>query len=202
MLMVRRGRCFIALLGCAWALAAVLGLRLLWSYSARAGETGATPADWPPVSTLTHDQTRPTLLMFIHPMCPCSGASVEELSRLMSRTGQRMKVNVIAVRPVGTPESWESSLLIRSVRALPGVELTFDRSGAEAERFGALTSGHVVLFDRAGRMLFNGGITAARGHSGDNSGEDAIVALVNGGLRVPPEHAAVYGCPLPKNQQP
>lgn len=196
------GRWLVGLLGCAWLVAAVLGLRVLWAYAGRPGEAAPPPGAWPAATALTSDRARPTLMMFVHPMCPCSRASVDELARVMSRTGDRVSVRVIAIRPGGAPESWEDSTLVRAVRALPGVELVFDRSGAEAERFGARTSGHVVLYDPGGTLLYSGGITAARGHAGDNDGEDAIVALVNRGPETPAGNAAVFGCPLPPKQQP
>ncbi len=49
--------------------------------------------------------------------------------------------------------------------------------GAE---LGSSTSGQVLLYDPSGRLAFSGGITAARGHVGDNAGSDAIVGLVMG----------------------
>jgi hypothetical protein len=70
-----------------------------------------------------------------------------------------------------------------------------DRNGVEAARFGAETSGFVTLFDVSGHLLFRGGITASRGHAGDNVGADAIVSLVNG---APARHrqTPVFGCGL------
>jgi hypothetical protein len=69
-----------------------------------------------------------------------------------------------------------------------------DHAGMESARFGATTSGHAVLFDRAGRKLFDGGITPSRGHQGDSEGLRAIE------LRLAGIHASartdVYGCPL------
>ena len=172
----------------------------LWLYAARPGTAGTTPAQWPTATTRPAEQALPTLVMFVHPMCPCSRASVRELARLMSDTAGRVKVRVVAVRPAGTPEKWEASTLVQDVRALPGVELLFDRTGDEAKRFGAKTSGHVVLYDAAGKLMFSGGITSSRGHSGDNAGEDAIVSLINGRADTQLARAAIYGCPLPDKQ--
>lgn len=63
-----------------------------------------------------------------------------------------------------------------------------------------------MVYDRRGRLLFNGGITAARGHFGDNPGVDSIRALIDihvaAGLGRPVVHqdqavqTAVFGCPL------
>jgi hypothetical protein len=58
------------------------------------------------------------------------------------------------------------------------VRVAPDRNGVEARRFGAGTSGHVVIYGGDGRLLFSGGITGARGHVGDNVGlERAIASL-------------------------
>jgi len=35
-----------------------------------------------------------------------------------------------------------------------------------------------MLTDAAGKLLFSGGITASRGHVGDNAGLDALILLI------------------------
>jgi len=57
------------------------------------------------------------------------------------------------------------------------------------------TSGDLVLYDADGRLLFHGGITSARGHSGDNLGRSAIQALL---WKEPAQTASTssFGCPL------
>jgi len=62
-------------------------------------------------------------------------------------------------------------------------------------RVGAETSGYVLLYDRSGQLRFRGGITAGRGHAGDNAGEDAVVALVTG-RPASRQQTPVYGCSL------
>jgi hypothetical protein len=70
-----------------------------------------------------------------------------------------------------------------------------DPEGAAALRFGASTSGQTLLYNDSGRLVFNGGITAARGHEGPNDGQDAVIALLQ---NRPPLHTAtpVFGCSL------
>ena len=63
------------------------------------------------------------------------------------------------------------------------------------QRFGAETSGYVLLYDTHGKLLFKGGITGSRGHAGDNAGESAIVALLEGEKPVL-TRTKVYGCSL------
>lgn len=126
----------------------------------------------------------------------------------MAHSGGRLAAFVVFVQPPGFNESWTKSDLWSSAGSIPGVTRRID-SGAEAKRFGAATSGDTMVYDPHGRLLFSGGITAARGHYGDNAGESAIVRLLDtpeaGGLaRVayrnkPVVYASttpVYGCPL------
>lgn len=78
--------------------------------------------------------------------------------------------------------------------SIPGVTVRADTDGAEARRFGARTSRHVVLYDSAGGVLFRGGITSLRGHAGDNAGATAIIALLKG-ERANAAESPVFGCP-------
>jgi len=146
-------------------------------------------------SQLARDPQRATLITFIHPMCPCSKATAEELAHVMARCDGKVNVLVVAIQPAEAPQEWRDSALIRQFGAIPNVKLCEDRGGVETMRFGARTSGHTCLYDAAGRLLFSGGITSARGHEGDNAGSDAIVALVQN------QHAdqastPVFGCSL------
>jgi hypothetical protein len=73
------------------------------------------------------------------------------------------------------------------------VTLTSDLGGVEAERFQTKTSGQAILYDSAGHLRFNGGITASRGHEGDNVGLDAIAdEIMRPGTGA--AHAPVFGC--------
>src|SRR6185369_8337902 len=137
---------------------------------------------------------RATLVMLVHPRCPCSRVTIGELARLMTQTQDHLKAYALFVKPEGTSEDWEKTDLWRSAADIPGVEVVVD-DGKEARLFNAVTSGQTVVYDAEGRLLFSGGITGARGHSGDNPGRSAIVSLVNGGDENRSE-TAVFGCPL------
>jgi hypothetical protein len=113
----------------------------------------------------------------------------------MARVHGKMNAYVLFFKPKQSGAEWEETTLRGSAAAIPGVKVLSDVDGVEARRFGAETSGHTLLFDRDGRLLFSGGITQSRGHAGDNAGERAIVSMVNS------EPAAradtlVYGCSL------
>jgi len=70
-----------------------------------------------------------------------------------------------------------------------------DAGGSVARQAGAFTSGQTLLYSAGGRLVFNGGITHSRGHSGDNKGREAIVSFLEG--RTLDQHIApVFGCSL------
>jgi hypothetical protein len=75
------------------------------------------------------------------------------------------------------------------------VTVVMDDNGTEADRFGALTSGHTVLYSPAGHLEFSGGITLARGHVGENPGQRRVISLVSTG-RADSNGHEVYGCGL------
>jgi hypothetical protein len=186
--------------GVAWAGTAVLGGRALLKYENSPGKVGQVASAWPSDSSVLLANDRPTLVMAVHPLCPCTRASVAELAELMAHVQGKMRAYVLVYTPRESGSDWQNSDLRRAAADIPGVTVLSDIDGQEAERLGAETSGHAFLFDPTGRLLFNGGITASRGHAGDNAGESAIVSLIN-------DHASkrsqtfVFGCSLKNRAQ-
>ena len=171
------------------------GVGILTIYEDTPGRPGPIPTDWPSQSLIPLAQDRPTLVMFAHPECPCTRASIGELAELMTYCQNRVKAHVVFLYPKGTSEDWLHTDLWRSAEAIPGVLVQADEDALEAGRFKATTSGQVVLYNAGGKLLFRGGITSSRGHYGDNSGLSAITAMVNGETpRV--RETPVFGCPL------
>jgi len=102
---------------------------------------------------------------------------------------------VLFVKPPGAGPDWDDTDLRRSAAEIPGVTVLTDENGTEAGRFGAETSGHTLVFDRRGALIFSGGITASRGHAGANTGESAVLAA----LKQEPmlrNRTPVFGCSL------
>ncbi len=182
--------------GAGWLVAVGIGVAVVLNYESAGGHPGETPAAWPNDTTLTRDSVRSTLVMFAHPKCPCSRASLGELNRLLAKSDNRVAAHVVFLKPEGQTDDWIKSDLWRSVADIPGLVLHQDVDGREAEHFGAQTSGHVVLYDPRGRLLFRGGITAGRGHAGDNAGENLILALLSGEDSRPGRQTPVFGCSL------
>ena len=106
-------------LGC-WLLAAAGGMAVLWAYGATAGTPAEPPARWPAMSTVAREPGRPTLLVFAHPHCPCTRATVEELDRLLASVDVPPQVHVLFTRPDGTEPTWErTDLWRRAATAAP-----------------------------------------------------------------------------------
>lgn len=184
------------LAGCAlWVSLTVVGMGFLWDYENTPGPAADAPARWPADSRLQRPEGRPTLVLLAHPHCPCTRASIGELSRLMTQARGLVTAQVLFVRPQGFSDEWERTDLWSSAAAIPGVSVVRDDEGVEALRFRAKTSGHVALYDAGGGLLFSGGITSARGHAGDNAGRTAIVSLLTAGGAERSE-TPVFGCPL------
>jgi hypothetical protein len=109
----------------------------------------------------------------------------------------RVQAYAVFVKPTTAAgdAQWDHGDLWTSAVQIPGVIAVCDVDGKESQRFQAATSGLAILYDRGGQILFRGGITASRGHSGDNLGRSAIVDLLTQGSALV-DHTEVYGCEL------
>jgi hypothetical protein len=179
--------------GFAWAAAVLFGSSRMLNYEFTAGAAGTPSSSWPADSSIRPDRHGANLVMFAHPRCPCTRASIAELAQVMAHAPRSAVAYVLFYRPRQFPPGWERTDLWRSAAAIPGVTVLADPDGREAQRFGAVTSGHVLLYDGAGKLLFTGGITGSRGHAGDNAGCDSVIRLLTRGGPAP-RHALVYGC--------
>jgi hypothetical protein len=188
-------------IGGIWLATSVFGTLLMVRYANSSGLPGSPPPSWPTASQLHHNQGQPTLLMFIHPQCPCSRASVGELESLMAHCQGRVQATVVFLNPSDLAPDWVHSWNWRKASRIPGVSLYTDLDGREARLFDAQTSGDAALYGSTGRLKFHGGITASRGHSGDNAGRDALQAIIFG-MPIRQTNTPAFGCPLfkcPKN---
>jgi hypothetical protein len=192
-----RSRIFLLLACVAWVSAAGYGLNLVWGFENSPGRIGTLPNKWPDDSQIKRSSGLPTLVIFIHPHCPCSRATIGELAILMAHAQGLVNAKAIFIKPDGFGGAWEKTDLWSSATNIPGVSVTTDEKGVEAQRFGSKTSGQVALYSAEGQLLFSGGITASRGHSGDNDGRTAILSFLATGKAAKAE-TPVFGCPLVK----
>ena len=138
----------ITLLVVLWVGLALAGLLRLAAFDTAPGPHGPLDAQWPPGAALRLDPRAegPTLLLFLHGKCPCSQASLSELAEVLARSRVPLRVHVYVYRPATKAEHWTETALWKQARALPGINLHWDDDGDEARRFGALTSGEVLLW--------------------------------------------------------
>ena len=198
---MKRHLLVLAASGAAWSIVVALGSLALLMYEDAPGHAGAAPARWPDGSQVPRAADRPTLVMFAHPRCPCTRASVGELALLMARSQGLVSAWVLFSKPKDFPPGWEATDILASAAAIPDVHAECDEGGAEAARFHATISGQTLLYAVDGRLLFDGGITASRGHSGDNAGRTAIVSLLTQG-RADRTRTFAFGCSLLDPQRP
>ena len=179
-----------------WVAAIGLGFTYLLNYSVEAGTPASAPERWPTESRIPTPNGAYTLVMTIHPQCPCSRASVTELNILMTLLrSDRVKGYVLVVKPADFPDTWIGTESVRNAARIPGVDVIVDNDGQESSRLGAATSGQVLLYGPDARLRFAGGITPERGHLGDSAGRQRILALVRSGT-ADGKDSLVYGCAL------
>jgi hypothetical protein len=186
-----------------WIAVAAAGAVTLYRHEAAPGVIASAPTTWPITSTIPRKTGLPIILVFAHPHCPCTRATIGELSLLMTRLHAKATATVVFARPENTSQTWAETDLWQAATKIPGVTVISDPENREADTFGAQASGQTLLYDDQGRLQFNGGITVARGHSGDNVGRSSIVALVTkqGAAET---QTSVFGCdlhtPIRRNQ--
>lgn len=190
-----RGRLALTALLVLWGLALVAGGAFLLRYESTPGATRGVIQRWPAEADFQPTGGSPALVIFLHPHCPCSRATIEELNRLLVRKLGQVEVFAVFVKPVEAPPDWEQTDQWRSVSRIPGAHVISDEGGIARALFGASTSGETLLFDKQGRLIFHGGITGSRGHAGDNAAADALAARIQDptlGFCV----TKVFGCAL------
>src|SRR6478672_6772348 len=98
-----RSQYLCAALVLAWGLAVILGWHWLWTYAGTAGRHPFGAQAWPAESHVQRAHARPTMLVFVHPHCPCSRATVAELATVMAHCQGEVDTTVLFYRPDGSP---------------------------------------------------------------------------------------------------
>lgn len=179
-----------------WAVAVAIGFVCLFNYQTEVGKSGAIPVTFPEFSQMATRPDQPTLIMFAHPRCPCTRASLGELARVVSRLQDEVRAYVVFYLPETMDPEWAATDLVTTALAIPGVDVLHDKGGLETRRFRVRTSGHVLLYDKLARLSFTGGITSARGHYGDNEGSKELLARATQSHSNITSKHVVFGCPI------
>lgn len=171
------------------AAGAGVGFVSLVDYSLRPGKAAVTNAAARIVSPDTADRVR--LVLFLHPQCPCSRATLHELELLTRDLPAGASLEIYFYRPDNQPHSWVETDIWRRSLEIPNAVLG-EISEDGLREFGVATSGQVLMFDH-GRLVFSGGITKMRAHEGDNAGSQLIRRHLSGELTELSE-SPVFGC--------
>lgn len=192
---VRKSTGLILALGLVWLGGVGLAIRSIMAVERTAGQEATVTASWPAKTTLQRPSEGAMLVMVAHPKCPCTRSSLQQLAWIVSRSRRPIKGYVLFTRPADQTPSWARTALWDQAAEIAGITPIEDVAGREAEVFGGLTSGHVLLYDARGQLRFSGGITSGRGVAGDSAGADSILAWLRTGAG-PFERTPVFGCPL------
>lgn len=173
-----------------WVLAiAYFGAQMM-AFDNTPGKPALAPAHWPSQTALTRTPDRKQLIMFVHPECTCTLASLEQLRRLETLTGNGIAAEIVL---------WHSAIAHKQrdwTVESGGAKVFDDQNGLEARRFGAQTSGQTLIYDESGQLAYAGGLTVFRAEAGG----DPLLKQILRGIGVPHQKTAlekaVFGCPI------
>jgi len=147
-----------------------------------------------------HDSSRPLLLHFFNPGCPCSRFNLDHIRDLTRAYGDR--VNIVAVLEEDSTEK-----LTEGFRrtGLP-IEAVVDSNRTLATALGVYSTPQAVILDARGTLIYRGNYNSSR-YCVDRRSEYARIAL-DALLAFRPQPALepaafiAYGCRLPRAQAP
>ena len=179
-----------------WCVWVVAGFWKLFEYVNTPGAESKASVNWPSSSGLPRDSHLSTLLIFLHPRCPCSAATIGELERLIPHVKEKIKIVAVFLQPHHKTADWVThENLWKKVNAIPGVEAVLDDNGVETAHFDVKTSGQTLLYNPDGVLVFRGGITPERGHMGDSAGRKSILQFLSAET-VSVHSTPVFGCSI------
>ncbi|HEX4383605.1 MAG TPA: hypothetical protein VH083_11665, partial [Myxococcales bacterium] len=114
-----------------WALLVGAGLYWFGKYKTTPGVQLDAPRLWPAASSVKLAPGRSSLLLFLHPQCDCSRATLEELKVILNGA-PNASASIVVEQLDGVPLQggpWQESI--------PGATVFIDKDGVEARRFGA-----------------------------------------------------------------
>ncbi len=119
------------------------------------GSPSQKPVMWPAESTLPRADAKATVLMFVRADDARSQRELAELGATLSSMHPSQRPFVAIVLDSKPAAIWEASGLVSHSRLL-------DKTGVEARRFGAMATGHVVVYDAAGVLRYAGSAAALK----------------------------------------
>src|SRR3989442_9935856 len=118
----RRARRIVWLATAVWLGAFAVGTAAFLHFEFTPGDEARAPLVWPKESSLAFDREGATLVLFAHPHCVCTRASLDELQVVLSHHTRPVRAQVVFVKLPGfsdeemKDESWEKA------GRIPGLE--------------------------------------------------------------------------------
>jgi hypothetical protein len=192
-----------------WLAMTICTMGSFWVYESTPGTASAIAAVAPQDSSIRLANDRQTLVVFVHPKCVCTNATLLELSRILQQIDLTAQPKCIFVlrQPAESRSAWMNTPIEQLCRAIPEATVLHDFDGVEARRFGVTTSGTCILYTSNGQRIFCGGITASRGHQGPACGQDLLLQRMTASAADPElcgieisdqsqDQCPAFGCPL------
>ena len=164
-----------------------------YQFALKSGDHQAIAA-WQDNLDLPLIEPGPNLVMFLHPRCGCSLASLKELKQLVDRSPADLKVTLVIMKYEQVPDADEKDFQ-EGLKGIRGARILRDPAGNMAKNLGAMTSGITYLVANDRKIIFQGGLTPSRGHEGETIGQ----AFILDWLRTRREATVlekVFGCGL------
>lgn len=194
---VLRYRAVIAATAVVWSAVIAYGMQQWMVFEYTPGIIDGHPPTWPAASRLRADERSGTLIVFVHPRCACTRATLNKLAVILTDCPNPPS-NYVVLSAAGedsSPES-EADLQRRYAEIFPNSHVILDRDGSESKRFGATTSGFILFFNKRGRLRFSGGITPHRGGEPPCDSEEQLAGALRDTSAAVVVETPTFGCSL------
>src|SRR6186997_577410 len=94
-----------------WGVVLTMGFRSLIEFETTAGAPGVVRAAWPADAPVAFEAGKSNLVMFAHPKCPCSRASLAELVKVLTRTKGALQASILFYTPTDGTREWKGAEL-------------------------------------------------------------------------------------------
>ena len=128
-----------------WLAINVIGFAFVLQYETTPGVAAHSPTTWPPATAISRQPGVNTLILAVHPHCPCTRATLGELASIMAHTDRRLQACVLFLTPANCDPDWEKTDLWRTARAIPNTTVVSDFNGLQSSRFNSVSYTHLTL---------------------------------------------------------
>lgn len=184
----------------AWVILVTVGFAVLLMHDTEATPTSVVDRSTQRVSHVMAQElgfggVSSRIVMAVHPRCPCTSNSLDELQLATMDSESEANVSFLVYKPEDAPDSWNGKYIERLRKRFRDATIIKDPSGHLASRLDLHTSGALVVV-RDGEILFRGGITAGRSCQQANLGSLTLREFLDNGNVSKSVETPVFGCKL------